>query len=69
MTTLVLIGSIFIIIREMFHGSISLNSAFLLLLLDFVSGFRLELMHISLILIIRSSLTHLDGFELHVLLP
>ena len=26
-------------------------------------------MHISLILIIRSSLTHLDGFELHVLLP
>ena len=33
------------IIREMFHGSITLNSV--LLLMTFVSGFRLELMYIS----------------------
>ena len=33
------------------------------------SGFRLELMYISLILNIRSSLTHLHGFQLLVLLP
>ena len=32
----------------MFHGRISLNSVLLLLLVNFVSGFRLELMHISL---------------------
>ena len=30
----------------MFHGRISLNSVLLLLLVNFVSGFRLELMHI-----------------------
>ena len=36
---------------------------------DFVSGFRLELMYISLIENIRSSLTHLHGFQLLVLLP
>ena len=36
---------------------------------DFVSGFRLELMYISLIESIRSSLTHLHGFQLFVLLP
>ena len=34
----------------------------LLLLVNFVSGFRLELMYISLIISIRSSLTHLLGF-------
>ena len=33
------------------------------------SGFRLELMYISLIVSIRSSLTHLHGFQLLVLLP
>ena len=37
------------IIWEMFHGRISLNSVLLLLLVNFVSGFRLGLMHISLI--------------------
>ena len=41
---------------------VSLNSVLLLLLVNFVSGFRLELMYISLIENIRSSLTHLHGF-------
>ena len=41
----------------------------LLLLVNFVSGFRLELMYISLIENIRSNLIHLHGFELLVLLP
>ena len=36
---------------------------------EFVSGFRLELMHISLIENIRSNLIHLHGFQLLVLLP
>ena len=53
----------------MFHGNISLNSVLLLLLVNFVSGFRLELMHISLIKNIRSSLTHLHGFQVLVPLP
>ena len=39
------------------------------LLVNFVSGFRLELMYISLIVSIRSNLTHLHGFQLLVLLP
>ena len=34
-------------LREMFHGRISLNSVLLLLLVNFVSGLRLELMYIS----------------------
>ena len=38
-------------------------------LVNFTSGFRLQLMHISLIKTIRSSLTHLHGFQLLVLLP
>ena len=45
-----------------------LNSVLLLLLVNFVSGFRLELMYISLIENIRSSLIHLHGFQLLVLL-
>ena len=37
---------------------------------EFFEWFKLELMHISLIIIsIRSSLTHLHGFQLLVLLP
>ena len=44
------------------------NSMLLLLLVNFVSGFKLELMHISLILSIRSSLSHLPVFQLLVLL-
>ena len=41
----------------------------LLLLVNFDSGFRLELMHISLIENSRSSLIHLHGFQLLVLRP
>ena len=48
------IGTAFVIIWEMFHGRISLNSIRLLLLVNFVSGFRLELMYISLSVSIRS---------------
>ena len=40
----------------------------LLLLVEYVSGFRLELMYISLIVSIRSSLFYLHGFQLLVLL-
>ena len=69
MTILVLIGTVFVIIWEMFHGTISLNLVLLLLLVNFVSGFRFELMYISLIINIRSSLTYLHGFQLLVLLP
>ena len=64
MTILVLIEMVF-----MFHGIISLNSVPLLLLVNFVSGFRLESMYIFLIESVRSSLTHLHGFQLLMLLP
>ena len=50
------------------RDQLSLNSVLLMLLVNFVSSFRLELMYISLIARIRSSLTHLHGFELLVLL-
>ena len=69
LTTLVLIGMVFVIIREMFHGRISLSSVVLLLLVNFVVGFGLELMYISLIENIRSGLIYLHGFQLLVLLP
>ena len=68
MTILVLIEMVFMIILEMFHGRISLNSMLMLLLVNFVIWFRLELMYISLIKIIRSCLIHLHGFQLLVLL-
>ena len=64
LTILMLIGMVFIIISEMFHEWISLNLVFLLLLVNFVSGFRLELMHIALIGNIRSSPIHLHSFQL-----
>ena len=35
---------------------------------EFLSGFRFELMYISLIENVRSNLTHLHGFQLFVLL-
>ena len=41
----------------------------LLLLVNLASGFRLKLMHTSLIVNIMSSLTHLHGFQLLALLP
>ena len=69
MTILVLIGIIFVIIWDMFHGKISLNSVLLLLLVNFVSGFTLELMYISLIISIRSSLDYLHGFQLLLPMP
>ena len=46
-----------------------LNSVVLLLQVNFVSGFRLELMYISLVENIRLSLTHVHGFQLLVQLP
>ena len=52
-----------------FYGRVSLNSVFPLLQINFVGGLRLELMYISHILSIRSSFTHLHGFQLLVLLP
>ena len=55
MTILVLIGIVFVIICDVFHGIISLNSV-LLWLVNFMIDFRLELMYISLILSIRSNL-------------
>ena len=42
----------------------SLNMVLLLLLVNFVSGSKLELMYISFTVITRSSLTHLHGFQL-----
>ena len=70
-TFLVLIGIVFVKIfsHEMFRGRISFNSVLLLLLMNFVSGFRLELMYISLIVSIRSNFTHLHAFQVLVLLP
>ena len=53
----------------MFHGRISINLVLLLLLVNFLSGFRLELMYVPLVVSIRSNLTHLHGFQLLVLLP
>ena len=52
----------------MFRGWIFLNSARLLLLVNFGSGFRFESMYMFLIVNIRLSLTHLHGFQLLVLL-
>ena len=68
LTRLMLIGMVFMIIREMLHGRIILNLV-LLLLVSFVSGFRLEWMSIFITVNVRSSLTHLHGFHLLVLLP
>ena len=68
MTILVLTGMVFVTISEMFQEEISLNSVLLLLLFNFVSGFRLELMYLSLTQNIRSNLTHLHAFQLLVLL-
>ena len=65
-SVLVLIGTIFMIIWEMFRERLSLNLVLLLLLVNFVSEFRLELMCISLNVNFRSNL---HGFELPFLLP
>ena len=67
MTILVLIGIVFVIIWEMFHGRISLNLVLLLLLVNFGSGVRLALMYISLIVSIRSGL-NLTTHDLYFLI-
>ena len=64
-TIYVLIGFVFVIIWDMFHGRRFL--VYLWLLVSFVSWFRLELMYIYLILSIRSKLTHLYVFQQLVL--
>ena len=51
MTILMLIGTVFVIIPEMFHRRISINLMLLLLLVNFVNGFRLELMYIWVVLV------------------
>ena len=68
MTVLVLIGVVFVIIREMFHGRVSINFMLRLVVKNFVSRSRLELMYVSLIVIITWSLIHVHGFQLLVLL-
>ena len=49
MTILVLIETVYLIIFEMFHEKISLNSVCMLLLVNFVSEVILKLMYISFI--------------------
>ena len=68
-TILVLIMVVFVIIWEIFHGKIFLISVLLMLIVNFVSGLRLELMYIFLIVINRWSLIHPHGFQVLVLLP
>ena len=53
----------------MYHWRVSLNLVLLQLLMNFVSGFRLELMYTFLIINIRSSFVYLHDFQLLVLLP
>ena len=52
----------------MFHGNISLNSVLLLLLVNFMSGFRLELIVLHLKYKVKLH-AHLHGFRLLALLP
>ena len=49
------------IILEMFHENTSLSLVLLLMLVGFMSGFRLELMYIPHIASIRSNLNHLHS--------
>ena len=56
-------------LRDVPWDDIFLNLVLLMLLVNFVRGFRLELMYISLIENVRSSLIHLHGFQLLVLMP
>ena len=64
MTILMLMGMVFVIIGEIFHGKMFLSLVLRLLLMKFKSGFKLESMYISLIVSIRSSLTHIHGLQL-----
>ena len=69
---LLLIDTIFVIIKEMFHGRMSVKLIplllLLLLLVNSVSGSRMKLIHISLIINIRSRISNLYGFQLLLLL-
>ena len=69
LTIFVLIGAVIMIIWEMYHGRMFLDSVLLLLLVSFASWFRFELMYISLVESISSSLIYLHGFQLLVQLP
>ena len=68
---LVLIGMLFVVILdlEMLHWRISLSWMLLLMLINFVTGLLLELMYTSLTINIRSSLIHLHGFQVLLVLP
>ena len=68
MTIPVQIWMVFVIIREALHGSIFLILVLLQLLLDFVSGSKLELVYIITILTIRLSPTRPHDFQLLVLM-
>ena len=63
-----ILGTFFMIIWEILQGRISLIPV-ILLLKNFVSGFRCKLMYISLIVNIRLSPVYPHGFGLLVLLP
>ena len=56
-------------IWEMFHGRISLNLVLLRLVVDFVSGPRVKLMYIPIIINVRWTLIYLYGFWLLVQHP
>ena len=53
MTILVMIGTVFVIIWEMFYGWTWISLNFIFKLVNFVIRFRLELMHIPLMVSIR----------------
>ena len=53
----------------MLHWRISLSWMLLLMLINFVTGLLLELMYTSLTINIRSSLIHLHGFQVLLVLP
>ena len=63
-----LIWMVFVIIWEMFHEIISLNSVLLLLLVTFGSRFKLEFVYIFHIENIRPSLILLHGSQMFVVL-
>ena len=65
-----LLHSLFCLFLKLLKAfGVSLKSVLLLLLVNFVSGLRVKLMNISLIVNIWSSFTHLHGFLLPVQLP
>ena len=69
MTILMLIGVVFVIFWEMFLWKDTFELGASATASEFCEWFMLELMYISLIVIIQSSLTHLHGFQLLLVLP